>query len=72
VNKLGNTETLVASHPGNMNAVKHGVHSQCLIESRAAEVTAQLTQSVEFSPQGSRGDTQGTLPHTRVRDCALV
>jgi hypothetical protein len=50
VNKLGNKETLVAAHPGNKNAVKHGVHSPRLIEARAAEVAAQLTESCEFTP----------------------
>jgi hypothetical protein len=50
VNRLGNSGTLVASHPGNRNAVKQGVHSERLIEARAAEIAAQLTQSLEFSP----------------------
>jgi hypothetical protein len=27
MNKNGNPKTLVASHPGNLNAVKQGVHS---------------------------------------------
>jgi hypothetical protein len=50
MNKTGNPESLVASHPGNQNAVKHGVHSSRLIQARAAEIVAELTQSFEFSP----------------------
>jgi hypothetical protein len=50
MNKRGNPESLVASHPGNQNAVKHGVHSSRLIQARAAEIAAELTQSFEFSP----------------------
>jgi len=33
MNKRGNPKSLVASHPGNMNAVKLGVHSPRLIQS---------------------------------------
>jgi hypothetical protein len=50
MNKGGNPKSLVASHPGNQNAVKHGVHSPRLIQSRAAEIATELTQSFEFSP----------------------
>ena len=50
MNNLGNSETLIASHPGNTNAVKHGVHSERLIGARAAEIAAELTGSCEFSP----------------------
>lgn len=50
MNKRGNPESLVASHPGNQNAVKHGVHSSRLIQARAAEIASELTQSFEFSP----------------------
>jgi hypothetical protein len=50
MNKQGNPESLVASHPGNQNAVKHGVHSSRLIQARAAEIASELTQSFEFSP----------------------
>jgi hypothetical protein len=49
MNRNGNPGSLVASHPGNTNAVKHGVHSLRLIEPRAAEIVAQLTQSFDFS-----------------------
>jgi hypothetical protein len=50
MNKHGNPESLVASHPGNLSAVKQGVHSPRLIEARAAEIVSELMQSFEFSP----------------------
>jgi hypothetical protein len=49
MNKYGNPGTLVAAHPGNTNAVKHGAYSSRLIESRAAEIVAHLTQSFDFT-----------------------
>jgi hypothetical protein len=42
-------ETLVSSQPGNGNAIKHGVHSPRLIQARAAELEAELAQSLELS-----------------------
>jgi hypothetical protein len=50
MNRQGNPETLVASHPGNRNAVKNGVHSPRLIQDRAAEIARELTGSFEFTP----------------------
>jgi hypothetical protein len=50
MNRRGNPESLVSAHPGNLNAVKHGIHSSRLIQARAAEVEDQLTQSFAFSP----------------------
>jgi hypothetical protein len=50
MNKRGNPKSLVASHPGNRNAVKQGVHSPRLIQERAAEIAHELTEAVEFSP----------------------
>ncbi len=50
MNKRGNPESLVASHPGNLNAARQGVHSPRLIQARAAEIADELTQSFEFSP----------------------
>jgi hypothetical protein len=38
MNNDGHPETLVASQPGNANALKHGVHSPRLIQARAAEI----------------------------------
>ena len=49
MNINGNPSTLVASHPGNANAVKYGVHSSRFIEPRAAEIVTHLTESFEFS-----------------------
>lgn len=50
MNKNGNPGTLVASHPGNANAAKHGAYSERRIEPRAAEIFAEFVQSFEFSP----------------------
>jgi hypothetical protein len=49
MNINGNPSTLVAPHPGNTNAVKHGVHSSRFIEPRAAEIVTHLTETFEFS-----------------------
>lgn len=49
MNKNGNPGTLVASHPGNTNAVKHGVYSERQIQSRAAQIVTELIESFEFS-----------------------
>jgi hypothetical protein len=50
VNKNGNPKTLVAAHPGNLNAAKHGVHSERRIQPRAAEIFAEFVETFEFSP----------------------
>jgi hypothetical protein len=50
VNPHGHQKSLVASHPGNSNAAKQGVHSPRLIQARAAEIASELTESFEFSP----------------------
>jgi hypothetical protein len=50
MNKRGNPKTLVPSHPGNRNAVKHGIHSPRLIQERAEEIARELTDAFEFSP----------------------
>jgi hypothetical protein len=49
MNTNGNPGTLVASHPGNTNAVKHGVHSASFIQPRAAEVAVHLNESFDFT-----------------------
>jgi hypothetical protein len=49
MNKNGNPGTLVPSHPGNTNAMKHGVYSERRIQSRAAQIVAELIGSFEFS-----------------------
>lgn len=50
MNTRGNPKRLVASQPGNLNAVKQRVHSPRLIQARAAEIASELTRSFEFSP----------------------
>src|SRR6188472_3259612 len=50
MNKHGNPRNLVAAQPGNLNAVKQGIHSPRLIQSRAAEIVDELTQSFAFLP----------------------
>src|SRR5712692_8973389 len=66
MNLRGNPESLVASHPGNANAVKHGVHSPRLIQARAAEIAAELTQAFEFSP------TERLAVHEAARCIAIL
>lgn len=65
MNTRGNPESLVASHPGNQNAVKHGVHSFRLIQARAAEIATELTQAFEFSPADARADSTATARQLR-------
>ena len=50
MNKEGNPRSLVASHPGNLNAAKSGVHSPRLIQARADEIAGELTEGFDFSP----------------------
>jgi hypothetical protein len=50
MNPHGTPENLIPSHPGNTNALRHGVHSPRLIESRASEIESDLVRSFEFSP----------------------
>ena len=50
MNKAGNPTNLVSAHPGNLNAVKHGIHSPRLLQSRASEIADELTQAFTFSP----------------------
>jgi hypothetical protein len=49
VNKNGNPATLVASHPGNTNAVRYGAYSARPNEGRANEIEQSLLQLAEFS-----------------------
>ena len=66
MNRRGHPDTLVASQPGNVNAVKQGVHSPRLIQARAAELESELTQSFEFSP------TQRLAVHETARCMAIL
>jgi hypothetical protein len=50
VNKSGHPATLIASQPGNANAIKHGVHSPRVIKFRALEIEAELTEPFELPP----------------------
>ncbi len=66
MNERGHPETLVASQPGNLNAVRQGVHSPRLIQARAAELATELTESFEFSP------TQRLAVHEVARCAAIL
>jgi len=66
MNRRGNPETLVAAQPGNLNAVKRGVHSPRLIQACAAELEGELTRSFEFSP------TQRLAVHEVARCMAIL
>lgn len=46
----GTPGNLVPAHPGNTNAVRHGVHSPRLIQARASEIEADLAESYTFTP----------------------
>jgi hypothetical protein len=50
MNTVGNVGSLVASHPGNTNAVKHGAYSHRLMQERAAELEVGLVASCALSP----------------------
>jgi hypothetical protein len=66
MNARGNPGTLVASHPGNLNAVKHGIHSPRLIQARAADIASDLMQAFEFSP------TERLAVHEAARCVAIL
>ena len=66
MNKDGNPETLIASHPGNTNAARHGVYSPGLMEARATEIEQGLLQSFEFSA------TQRFVVHEVARYMAIL
>jgi hypothetical protein len=50
VNKNGTEANLVPAHPGNTNALKHGVHSERVIDALAAKIEDELFGELEFSP----------------------
>ena len=66
MNRRGNPESLVRSHPGNANAVKQGVHSPRLIQARAAEIVTELTQAFDCSP------TERLAVHEAARCIAIL
>jgi hypothetical protein len=49
MNRRGTPSNLIAAHPGNINAVRHGVHSPRLINARAAEIEERFTQQFDLS-----------------------
>ena len=65
MNKNGNPGTLVASHPGNTHAARHGAYSARLNEARASEIEQSLLQSLEFSA------TQRIVLH-QVASCMAI
>lgn len=50
MNSQGTSTNLVAAHPGNTNAVTHGIYSETLISARAAEIEDELHRESAFSP----------------------
>jgi hypothetical protein len=50
VNKHGTPATLVQAHPGNTNALKHGVHSERVIGALAGEIEDELFGGLKLSP----------------------
>ena len=66
VNVHGTPGNLVPAHPGNTNAVRHGVHSPRLIQARASEIEADLAESYTFTP------TQLLALHEAARCLAIL
>jgi hypothetical protein len=66
MNQRGHPQSLIAAHPGNLNAVKQGVHSPRLIQARAAEIAAELAQRFAFSP------TEQLAAHEAARCIAIL
>ncbi len=66
MNKAGNPKTLIASQPGNANAVRNGIHSPRLIQARASEIKTELTQAFELSA------TQSLVVHEVARCMAIL
>jgi hypothetical protein len=50
VNKDGTPANLKASHPGNLNAVQHGVYSPRALENRAEEIVQELMEAPNSRP----------------------
>ena len=61
MNKNGNPGTLVASHPGNTNAMKHGVYSERRIQSRAAQIVTELIGSFDISKTRRMGGKSANM-----------
>lgn len=54
-NVNGNPASLVAAHPGNVSAVRHGVYSERVREPRAREIAEQVMQAPWVSPVDELG-----------------
>jgi hypothetical protein len=50
MNRTGHKQTLVSHHPGNTNAVRHGVFSPRVLEPRAREIADGLMTAAHTSP----------------------
>ncbi len=50
VNENGHPATLIASHPGNANAARHGLYSKRLLAPRAAEIADALMEAPHVVP----------------------
>jgi len=50
MNKDGTPENLIPAHPGNTNAVRHGVYSTRVIHARASAIELDLFQAFDFDP----------------------
>ena len=57
MNENGHPETLVPSHPANLNAVRHGVYSSAgrALSPRAGEIADAIMASPRFSPMDELG-----------------
>jgi hypothetical protein len=74
MNRRGNTETLVASHPGNVNAGKKGVYSRRMLAPRVAEVEGQLASRTPalIRRDVARSDLSGLIALNEALDAALA
>jgi hypothetical protein len=74
LNKQGNPETLVSSHPGNTNAGKTGVHSPRMLAPRAAEIEAEIEDrpAAEIRREIIRHDLAGLWALLEAVDAAFA
>jgi hypothetical protein len=73
MNKQGNPETLVSSHPGNTNAGKTGVYSSRMLAPRVAEIEATIADrpAAEIRREIIRHDLAGLGALLEAVDAAL-
>jgi hypothetical protein len=74
MNKQGNPETLVSSHPGNTNAGKTGVYSSRMLAPRAAEIGATIADrpATEIRREVIQRDLAGLCALLEAVDAALA